>query len=299
MRYARALVILSHTVPIAVLVGLLAPFVLGPHMYSVYSEPCYFIEAPVWGYCLTGPLKGSFFFDTYFPLHFQQEFVTQMIPVLLLGLYYVIGFRREIVLLSTAITPIQLIIRLISVGVLIPWGGVLPIPTLFLVIAPILLLKPYSKEERPEKPEPQKSQLHRTPYIVYVLVLFSMVKVVSILVGTAWLEQYWIANPPRPDISSAVVIGWAMVDLVLALGLLAPNKIPWLGVLLFDLVNIVQYLPNLFDGTIIQHLPNLFDGITPFGRVTLPVIILSSVRVHLMFLSTTKLYYLKGDVSQV
>ena len=147
MRDVRTVAIILITIPLAVLVGLLAPIGLVPSLFSIHSELCYDIVAPIWYYGLTGPTAGRFHIDMILLAYFEFEFVTQMIPVLLLGLHYVIGFKREIVLLSTAITPIQLMIRVILAGSPIPWWMGMPIPTLFLIIAPILLLRPYSKDD--------------------------------------------------------------------------------------------------------------------------------------------------------
>ena len=147
MRDVRTVAIILITIPLAVLVGLLAPIGLLPSIYSVHNQLRYDITAPIWYYGLTGPLSGSFQVNVYIFVYYRLEFVTQMIPVLLLGLYYVIGFKREIVLLSTAITPILFLIKTLGVEIHSVQALAFPIPTLFLIIAPILLLRPYSKAD--------------------------------------------------------------------------------------------------------------------------------------------------------
>ena len=122
-------------------------------------------------------------------------------------------------------------------------------------------------------------EVRSRPLVVLLLILVSIAKIVTILVGIVWLETYWVANPPRPDTTFAIFIVWTLVDLPIAIGLWFPQRLAWIGAFSYDLFHITMFL---------QILLMFQDSLAPFMII---VVILAVIRLLLMLMLETRKHY--------
>ncbi len=92
-------------------------------------------------------------------------------------------------------------------------------------------------------------ELQKKPYVVLGLMLIPILKTGIIYGGIAWLEAYWVVNPPRPDITFSVTIVWALIDLPLVLWLWFPQRGAWIVALCYNIPHLVAHTQDL-TGTI-------------------------------------------------
>ena len=116
--------------------------------------------------------------------------------------------------------------------------------------------------------------------IIDGLILVSILKILTILVGITWLELHWIVNPPRPGVTFFFIILWTLIEIPLALWLWFPHRGAWIAILVYDLLHLMQFVPIL-----LMVPPN---GLTQFMMFTL---ILVAVRLMILPMRKTRDYY--------
>ena len=114
---------------------------------------------------------------------------------------------------------------------------------------------------------------------IYGLIAISILKIIAILVGIASLELYWIANPPRPDISFHFTILFTLIEIPLALWLWFPHRGAWIAILAYDLLYLIWYLESLLVLSI---------GLDQFRILTTILVV---VRLMILPMRKTRDYY--------
>ncbi len=88
----------------------------------------------------------------------------------------------------------------------------------------------------------------KKPYVVLGIILIPILETGIILGGIAWLEGYWVTNPPRPEITFAITILWAFIDIPRVLWLWFPQRGAWIVTLCYNLQYLVAYTIGLLTG---------------------------------------------------
>ena len=116
-------------------------------------------------------------------------------------------------------------------------------------------------------------------FIIYGLILISILKILTILVSIIWLESYWTLNPPRPDVSFNIIIIWTLIEIPFAIWLWFPQRGAWIALFVYDLLHLALFSQILMVAT---------NGLSQFMILT---VILVIVQLLILLVPKTRAYY--------